>query len=94
MNAAKTPKKRGPASVDPVVDRVLEKHEDVRIPEKHEERHPTSIAELAYQLYDERGRQDGRALEDWIEAARRISDQHTSSKKVSGKQKSSEKVHA
>lgn len=82
MVVAKAPKKRGSPSVDPVLDRVPEKHTQARVPDKHEERHPTSIAELAYRLYDERGRQDGHALEDWIEAARRISDQHESSEKI------------
>ena len=26
------------------------------------------IAQLAYELYEQRGRQDGRALEDWLNA--------------------------
>jgi hypothetical protein len=56
----------------------------VRIPEKHEEGHRSGIAELAYRLYEERGRQQGRQLEDWLEAERRISD----------KQESAEEVHA
>ena len=30
------------------------------------------IAELAYRLYEERGRQPGRELEDWLEAERKI----------------------
>ena len=30
------------------------------------------IAELAYQLYEKRGRQPGRELEDWLEAERRV----------------------
>ena len=34
------------------------------------------IAELAHRLYEERGRQDGHHLEDWIEAERRISHGH------------------
>ena len=38
------------------------------------ERHPDSIAELAYRLYEERGRQAGHELEDWAEAERRIAD--------------------
>lgn len=33
------------------------------IPELHEQ-----IRELAYQLYEQRGRQEGRAEQDWIEA--------------------------
>ena len=44
-----------------------------RAPEKHEEARPLSVAELAYRLYEERGRQDGHQLEDWIEAERRVS---------------------
>ncbi len=30
------------------------------------------IAERAYQLYEQRGRQDGRALEDWLNAERQL----------------------
>ena len=30
------------------------------------------IAELAYQLYEQRGRQSGCELEDWLEAERRV----------------------
>lgn len=30
------------------------------------------IEKLAYRLFEERGRQPGRALEDWLEAERRI----------------------
>ena len=30
------------------------------------------IAELAYRLYEQRGRQPGRELDDWLEAERRI----------------------
>ena len=32
----------------------------------------TAIAELAYQLYEQRGRQDGHDLEDWFEAENRL----------------------
>ena len=66
MNVAMIATKRGARSgVDPALDRV---------PEKHEEGHPSRIAELAYRIYEERGRQEGHQLEDWIEAERRISD--------------------
>ena len=30
------------------------------------------IADLAYRLYEERGRQPGHELEDWLEAERRV----------------------
>ena len=30
------------------------------------------IAALAYQLYEARGRVDGRAVDDWLEAERRL----------------------
>ncbi len=36
------------------------------------EKDPTRIAELAYGLYEQRGRQDGQDLEDWFSAERRI----------------------
>jgi len=32
------------------------------------------IRALAYQLYCENGYQDGRAMEDWLEAERRLAD--------------------
>jgi hypothetical protein len=65
MSGAKVTTKRGARSdVDPA---------PARVPEKSEEQHPSSVAELAYGLYEERGRQEGHQLEDWIEAERRIS---------------------
>ncbi|MBX3331245.1 MAG: DUF2934 domain-containing protein [Nitrospira sp.] len=30
------------------------------------------IVELAYVLYEQRGRQDGRALDDWLEAEQQV----------------------
>ncbi|MBH0200064.1 MAG: DUF2934 domain-containing protein [Nitrospira sp.] len=30
------------------------------------------IAQLAYELYEKRGRQEGRALEDWLNAERNL----------------------
>ena len=30
------------------------------------------IATLAYALYEQRGREDGHALEDWLEAEQRV----------------------
>lgn len=35
------------------------------------------IAVLVYQLYEQRGREDGHELEDWLEAERRILDRMT-----------------
>ena len=32
----------------------------------------SEIAELAYQLYEARGRVDGRAVDDWLEAERQL----------------------
>jgi hypothetical protein len=43
-----------------------------RAPKKREEKHAPSVAELAYGIYEERGRQEGHDLEDWLEAERRI----------------------
>jgi hypothetical protein len=34
----------------------------------------TRIAERAYSLYEQRNREDGHALEDWLQAEREISD--------------------
>jgi Protein of unknown function (DUF2934) len=33
---------------------------------------PGRIASLAYQLYEQRGREDGHEVEDWLEAEQRI----------------------
>ncbi len=33
------------------------------------------ISERAYALYEEHGREDGHALEDWLEAERQVSNQ-------------------
>jgi hypothetical protein len=33
---------------------------------------PNQIAQLAYQLYEERGRQDGHHIEDWLLAEQRL----------------------
>jgi hypothetical protein len=64
MNTARTTTRQGTRSgADPARDRV---------PEKHEEGHSSSIAELAYRLYEERGRREGHQLEDWIEAESRL----------------------
>ena len=35
---------------------------------QHAEAHQAHIAERAYELYEQRGRQEGRALEDWLNA--------------------------
>ncbi|MFN8179023.1 MAG: DUF2934 domain-containing protein [bacterium] len=64
MSVASTTKPRGTRSeVEPTSDRA---------PEKREEENATSVAELAYRIYEERGRQEGHDLEDWLEAERRI----------------------
>lgn len=33
---------------------------------------PSRIAQRAYELYEQRGRQDGRDLEDWLNAERQL----------------------
>ena len=83
MNVPSIPKRPGIPDADQITGRVPDKHEEGRaadgreedrVPAKHDRPQPSSISELAYRIYDERGRQDGHALEDWIEAARRISE--------------------
>ena len=79
MNVARAPKRRGTrAGADPVLERV---------PKKHDAGHPASIAELAYRLYEERGRQEGHQLKDWIEAERRLSDKQESGERRSSPEK-------
>lgn len=34
------------------------------------------VAELAYRFYEQRNREDGHALEDWLEAERQVLNQH------------------
>jgi len=34
--------------------------------------HQDRIAQRAYELYEQRGRQEGRALEDWVKAERQL----------------------
>jgi len=36
------------------------------------EAHPDRISQRAYELYEQRGRQDGRALEDWLQAEQQL----------------------
>ena len=36
------------------------------------EKDQTTVAALAYALYEKRGREDGHDLDDWLEAERRI----------------------
>jgi hypothetical protein len=40
----------------------------ISVPAPEEGRRNNNIRELAYRLYEERGRLDGRDLEDWLEA--------------------------
>jgi hypothetical protein len=65
MQMVKTPKKRGAA---PGATTALD-----LAPEKPKER-GAKVAEMAFQLYEERGRLPGYQLEDWLEAERRVSD--------------------
>jgi len=39
---------------------------------KRAEVHQGLVAQRAYELYEERGRQEGRALEDWLNAERQL----------------------
>ena len=34
--------------------------------------HQSLVAQRAYELYEQRGRQEGRALEDWLNAERQL----------------------
>lgn len=36
------------------------------------EAHQGRVAQRAYELYEQRGRQEGRALEDWVKAERQL----------------------
>jgi hypothetical protein len=65
MQMVKTQKKRGAAPGAIVAP--------VRAPEEHKERE-AKVAEMAFRLYEERGRLPGYQLEDWLEAERRVSD--------------------
>ena len=39
---------------------------------RHAEAHQDRIAQRAYELYEQRGRQEGLALEDWLNAERQL----------------------
>jgi hypothetical protein len=41
-------------------------------PDKHSQVVHARISEQAYALYEEHGREDGHALEDWLEAERQV----------------------
>jgi DUF2934 family protein len=41
-------------------------------PDKHSQGVHARISEQAYALYEEHGREDGHALEDWLEAERQV----------------------
>lgn len=41
-------------------------------PDEHSQVVHTRISEQAYALYEEHGREDGHALEDWLEAKKRV----------------------
>ncbi|HSQ50733.1 MAG TPA: DUF2934 domain-containing protein [Nitrospiraceae bacterium] len=42
------------------------------LPNGHSQDVLARISERAYALYEEHGREDGRALEDWLEAERQV----------------------
>jgi hypothetical protein len=78
MNVARTKPRRTRSSGAPAPD---------RIPEKRAGGPTLSVAEIAYQLFEKRGKQHGHQLEDWLEAERRVSD------RISDKQAADEEVH-
>jgi hypothetical protein len=41
-------------------------------PDEHSQDVQARISERAYALYEEHGREDGHALEDWLEAERQV----------------------
>jgi hypothetical protein len=41
-------------------------------PDEHSQDFHARISERAYALYEEHGREDGHALEDWLEAKRQV----------------------
>lgn len=41
-------------------------------PDEHSQDFHARISERAYALYEEHGREDGHALEDWLEAERQV----------------------
>ena len=52
-----------------------------RAPEKHEQKRALTVAELAYQIYEEHGRREGHDVEDWLEAERRLSNGGSSARR-------------
>jgi hypothetical protein len=62
------------ATRNPVESRSYERTIANQVNEQSEDLH-TRIAERAYVLYEEHGREDGHALEDWLEAEPQVLDQ-------------------
>jgi hypothetical protein len=52
----------------PILSVPILSHAPSSVLEPKEEGRTSNIRELAYRLYEERGRLDGRDLEDWLEA--------------------------
>ena len=44
-------------------------------PDEHAQQFHARISERAYSLYEEHGREDGHALDDWLEAERQVINQ-------------------
>jgi hypothetical protein len=44
-------------------------------PDEHAQQFHARISERAYALYEQHGREDGRALDDWLEAERQVVNQ-------------------
>jgi hypothetical protein len=59
------------ATRDPVESRSYE-NTITNQPDEHSQDFHTRISERAYALYEEHGREDGHALEDWLEAERQV----------------------
>ena len=59
------------ATRNPVESR-SDEHLSTNRPEGHTGNFHARISERAYALYEEHGRKDGHALEDWLEAERQV----------------------
>ena len=60
------------ATRTPVESRSNENTITTNQPDEHSQVVHARISEQAYALYEEHGREDGHALEDWLEAKKRV----------------------
>ena len=58
----------GTSHANPGSEKTSPAEQAVRRAEAHQGR----VAQRAYELYEQRGQQDGRALEDWLNAERQL----------------------